>query len=568
MVLEIEKIPEFKYNYGDPRPTLFYFLMNMPNFGTVPAIKKTYKDVQKIEPFDDKDCITISCSENKKRTLKLPTTYKFYDIFRDQEKTIDQYNIIEEQDSLIVIPVNINHVECAKNKDHSKHTLFLIYNKLVQTIQFIDIKAYHLNRFRVVAREQFIKKCQSKLESINKNIKIVQYFDIPLRFLTHLNLDIYQGRNYYPMFVLVYLYTLSQYPTLESHECINMIFKSTKTKLQKITEDLWNDYTSYRQKMIDDTCKNPLKIRNPETRRCVGKMSRTMKKLLVNKEKIACARGLYYDEIRKQCVKKDIPKDVSLVYSRVNKDLTWYDKSLPEDVDVQNLMAKFILSKYTYAHLVNVEIDWRRSKDIDDLEFEDKTDPYVLTFERNFWKSFYAGMKNPSIKFVIAQLRLGCHYSPYCHANNLIYNKETNDIERFDPHGISLTFFEPENLDKQLKEIFMKKINKELKYSAPLDICPAKRIFQSFESAYYITNSNYDGNCFIWNLWYIEIKLRNPQVETKDLIALAMKKLQNVSSMHTWINSYHNFNLRELLKNKTYAKKVRNLLEKEKKNNQ
>ena len=90
-------------------------------------------------------------------------------------------------------------------------------------------------------------------------------------------------------------------------------------------------------------------------------------------------------------------------------------------------------------------------------------------------------IKNKNKKFATVLLSIQYHDCKQtevkAHANLLIYNKETNVIERFDPIGSLRTVYDNKKLDKELFEYFNKY---GIEYKSPDNFCP-KFSFQKLQ---------------------------------------------------------------------------------------
>ena len=98
-------------------------------------------------------------------------------------------------------------------------------------------------------------------------------------------------------------------------------------------------------------------------------------------------------------------------------------------------------------------------------------------------------------------------------------------MERFEPYGkdFPLNFnYDAEYLDKQLNELFLNLIDKNLKYFKPND-------YQQKIGLQYLDILEYEihndkilhdakGYCGAWTFWYIYIRLKNKNIERQNLI--------------------------------------------------
>jgi hypothetical protein len=111
------------------------------------------------------------------------------------------------------------------------------------------------------------------------------------------------------------------------------------------------------------------------------------------------------------------------------------------------------------------------------------------------------------------------------HANILIYDLKNMTVERFEPYGN--TSFMDQPMDNVLEEELT--WNTGLKYLRPSDFLPWTG-FQTISDETNIINEkagDFGGFCLAWCLWYLETRLKNPDIEPKVLIDKLIHKLIN-----------------------------------------
>jgi len=170
-----------------------------------------------------------------------------------------------------------------------------------------------------------------------------------------------------------------------------------------------------------------------------------------------------------------------------------------------------------YAHKLdfsNIEINWVLQKLI-------------------FPTSFDTIMKDLSkdIKYVV--IPLGIELSKGAHANIIFYDVKNNLVERFEPNGANYPRdfnYNPNLLDELLKNKF-KKINPKINYKSPKDYLPTVglQLLETFEDNKCKKIGDPNGFCAIWCTWWINQKLKNPNIPSEELIKILIKtiKLQN-----------------------------------------
>ncbi len=125
---------------------------------------------------------------------------------------------------------------------------------------------------------------------------------------------------------------------------------------------------------------------------------------------------------------------------------------------------------------------------------------------------------------------IGIEFNTFSHANYLIIDVELMEVERFEPHGSfpPIGFnYETEMLDSMLFN-YMKEINTNFKYFKPKDYLP-KIGFQTIEinelKADYIGDPN--GFCALWCIWWVDMRLSNPNISRNKLLKQLNKELIN-----------------------------------------
>jgi len=156
----------------------------------------------------------------------------------------------------------------------------------------------------------------------------------------------------------------------------------------------------------------------------------------------------------------------------------------------------------------------------------------ITHFSTNFFDNFRKANDRNNKRFII--IPIGIEMSKGSHSNYLIFDKNTNELERFEPYGFDNPYmfdYDGKILDKRLEHIFTKE-HKNIKYIKPSDYEP-KVGFQFLESGdrYNKQIGDPGGFCAAWALWYVEQRLTYADVDRKVLINKIFKniKLENIS---------------------------------------
>ena len=183
------------------------------------------------------------------------------------------------------------------------------------------------------------------------------------------------------------------------------------------------------------------------------------------------------------------------------------------------------------------------------LGWNEKSNNFFIPFA--FWKSIQKCL-NSGATFIVMPFIFMCHPPPY-HANYLVYNSKTREMERFEPNGfISLACVNPPDLDSKIKNLFNKNIKNQnigkdmiTKMYSPLDFCPYLG-FQRIQGDEFTQHKSTDpaGFCLAWATWYADVRLANPNKSRKQVVQMALDQMKkNPDSFTIFIRSYAEFTL-------------------------
>jgi len=139
-------------------------------------------------------------------------------------------------------------------------------------------------------------------------------------------------------------------------------------------------------------------------------------------------------------------------------------------------------------------------------------------------------IKNNDTKIIIVPVQLRFPDGSG-HANVLIYRKNLNQIEHFEPHGQNY-YREKDATDNKIIERWMKffvsKINEklklikkpEVKFIESSEVCPYIDGLQNLESWSNLTKLAVEplGYCAAWSMFFTELCLKNPEIPSSTLM--------------------------------------------------
>lgn len=129
------------------------------------------------------------------------------------------------------------------------------------------------------------------------------------------------------------------------------------------------------------------------------------------------------------------------------------------------------------------------------------------------------------LRFIMIKISLIVS-TEFTHANMIIIDLKDNSVRRFEPYGIS-DVNDEEYLDTLLKDNISNALNKKVKYYRPNDYLEITK-FQSVSNDHmndYRKSGDPMGYCLAWCLWYVELKINNPDILEIELIDNASKKI-------------------------------------------
>lgn len=130
-------------------------------------------------------------------------------------------------------------------------------------------------------------------------------------------------------------------------------------------------------------------------------------------------------------------------------------------------------------------------------------------------------IKNIKTRFILLTISL-IVAKDYTHANCIIIDKKDKSIRRFEPYGIT-NLMDENDLDDFIHKNVEKTLKIKFKYIKPSEYLEKVK-FQV------ISNDNNDdfrkmgdpmGYCLAWCLWYVELKVNNPDLEETEMITEA-----------------------------------------------
>lgn len=206
------------------------------------------------------------------------------------------------------------------------------------------------------------------------------------------------------------------------------------------------------------------------------------------------------------------------------------------------------ISNYNNDLMWNICISLICTKKKFKIKLPDKNDIYFKKIK----KYIDNYQNNKKKKFILIPIYL---ISKTCdiykgHFNILIFNIESMTIERFEPYGSVIMLKQHKEFDKQLKNIFLKN-NIKIKLKTHKDFMN-KKSFQTIDEDEItngissLRNTDPGGFCIAWGIWFCNMKLKYPNLDSDKLIIRSHNILKkNEKKFRNFIRNYSQFLINE-----------------------
>lgn len=523
-------IEELRFSYGDPRPTTAWYAMQQLQDITCYHLKK------RTLLLGNTNVMVCKC-DGVKRQFKIPETKAFMKGLQNPRG----YKIV-------LIPIKVYNKSRCRQKSSAKHMIYLIYNTITHELVRFDMRRDQVSGFEIKRVIKMIKKrFLPVIQTVDENAVMHPELEVTAAFAKKVDKSA-TLRDAFPIFSICYLNIVSQNPELTVKEAVS----KTKSLSSKAIEDIWNRYVQWYtncETIVEGKCKDTQAF-NPENSKCMSFMSKSYTSHLIEKPSKPCEDDLVFDRLAEKCVLPSKLKAIDIFLGdveeiKINKKTKF---KFLGDFKYGMGALSMMMSKFPYSKLISPancssddsRINWIKDKTTGEFSFH---------MSDKMWDIWDDAMVDPSLRFLVVLVSLKLPHIG--HANVLIYDKSSNELERFDPHGYDeLEVLGHDKLDVILKETWNKhldesniKMKRKFRFFSPKQYCPRKAyVFQAKESEdLFVSNSDSKGNCAVWRMWYIHVRLSNPNLNRKEVVLFASKKLNENGSVRNFIKMYQKY---------------------------
>jgi len=448
--------------------------------------------------------------------LKKDELIKILDKFTDQELNLKD----DTSGGLLLLAINNNDEELIKylikrNTDIDYHTFYHTDNPLLLSL-VTDILNNQFKLSKIIINE--LNKINS--EFLKKNNK---FLDNPLHTLFYIRMnrmkqvvsaEKIKNINYSPDFELL------KYSTSEDWNHLNI---EKLTPFHLITNLDYDVYSKFFEKSKLQIAKSVLDdIKDHEDKKWI-KLFEKLDEYKEPKNDI----NLTMDEYSHYTIFQATFKDVG-IFSIYLSD-TYSDLLIP---NLQSYQLKNITFDDTFPFsdsIVKKEpiFPWI-------ISYHNENEYHIHPYLNNI---INATRRNGNKRF--ASVFLSLIYEKVLHANLIVYDFKNMTVERFEPYGNTM------QLDGSIDEVLEEELtwNTGLKYIKPDDYLPVAG-FQTVSDENNLINKksgDFGGFCLAWCLWYLETRMKNPDVSPKILVDKVINKISKLDlKFSEYIRNYSN----------------------------
>lgn len=531
-----------RFNFGDPRPILHNFLLE--EFPTVFASPFWGP----LDKFENKDVITFVCSERGHVRVAWPTRKSTKASMIELLKYNDGYN------PLIIIPaVIIGQNRCVPlaedgsgNRTLDRHVVLFMYNHITKELERIDIKKFALSGFKMQSMD---KKVPALINKEQRELYYIRDFEIPHHLferegaLYHL---CQKKPHIYPPILLMYL-KLRAMHYKEPRELVMKRLVNAIDGQPNHLWTLWKRYVAYHNRTNPSmACHFGVRIRNPANNKCVNVDNKNY--LLYHPEK-TCPLNKVKNPLTGRCIQASKAVHVNFIPRIAKTHLAYNEKQ----VSIGNPSTSAYAALATIGKFKHAFLTYPRHMHIEDMgrnafKIMWNAETKKISMSRSIrqqWREQMANEnENDKHRFIITFASLGAGQKAGRHANSIIYDKKTRELELFDPMGRELSpKFNSHVFYKKLLVSFKSGNNPILPKDAKLvitqDYYPLDNLFQSREVE---EVSDYEGgSCALWRLYWILLRMSNPDIDRKSLIYASMRYIRDQESFTGFIRKFNKY---------------------------
>jgi len=385
-------------------------------------------------------------------------------------------------------------------------------------IQLFFENGYDVNNLNDYFFKEILNK--SKLNTQNNKGKTLFYYLVNDN-IWEKYIDILLNKN-----INIYIQDINN---ITPYDIINTKFKDKKEKfIEMIAHSYINIYSSKSDKYtVNIECIKEYNTNLSDTEKSkridiIKQNIRNNKILYQHKKKTYCVNELDIKNIEfTTYIGYSLDILIGLIYiaEKFKNVQTTLTSDIIENINLEKYYEKNSIKRGLYGDFLNFEIIWSFQK---------------LFYPTNLKNTLSSFIKNESKRYLI--IPIGIELSNGAHANILIYDKNLKTIERFEPYGKDWPAgfnYNPTGLDHKLNKLFNNLLDNDniinITYYEP-HTYEQKIGFQTLDINEHSRENNIGdpgGFCAAWSLWYVEMRISNPNIDKIKLIPNLISYIRN-----------------------------------------
>lgn len=497
---------------------------------------KTYSKILDNAHLGEVDILDYDIRQLELRKI-LPPKWSTKDIANITEKIQD--DAIE----FVIFPMLLikKSGDCKKGRDSKKHMVYIVLSTKSGGIELWDDnfgyvhKMFNLTELIMENMSLMLIPLLATF-GIDRESKVIFPKNLEYKYKTLHDILINKGYpgdygHIYRLFLLNYIKYRIRGDNVNKTmiECSKKCLTGKPDTLLKVlsTHDTWcKKYLDDKTKCErTDEGKGDLQVRNLETGQCVSASGSAGQEV----QNIAppCAKNEYLNG--KDCVK--IKQYFVKHYRDLDEHIGMFEPALIE----------FLIKKNPHCALIQPK-DFNHGNEFD-WDIDEKTGKRVLLPPDDIDEFMKNALANEKIRLIVFFLRIrGSDYG--WHENAVIMDKKLRTIEHYEPNGarVNKTLDNDYRLDRAIKKYFKKY---DYEYIDRLNTCVGD-LHKLDWSELELLMANPAGNCQIWTVWYVYMRMKYPDVHRNDLEKYAVQEIRKMGSFKQFINGLHAFLLRRV----------------------
>ena len=498
---------------------------------------KSYRKILDNAKLGEADILDYDIRQLEKRKI-LPPKWTTKDIEKITEK------IQDDDIDFVIFPMLLikKEGECGKGRDYKRHMVYIVLSTKSGNVELWDDNFGYTHKYfelvpLIVENLNLMIVPMLATFGIDRETEVLFPKFLEYKYKTLNNILIEKGYpgdygHIYKLFLVNYI--KYRVKGTNVNETINDAIKKCITgKADKLLK-VFIEYDEFSKKYLHNNTAcdrgsdgGDLQVRNLETGHCVNASG--IAGQIAQSIEPPCAKNEYLDG--KDCIK--IKQHFVETHRELNEHISMYSPTLIEYLIRKNHHCAIIKQNgFNHDNKFNWDINLTKNK-------RELIAPVGID---EFMKN---ALSNEKIRLIVFILRIkNIRSNGSWHANAIIMDKKLRTIEHYEPNGIrvSKNLQNGKSLDTAIEKYFKKY---KYTYIDKIKTCIAD-LHKLDWSELELNMAHPEGNCFIWTIWYMYMRMQYPDIDRNDLTKFAAQEMRKMGGFKQYINGFHAYLLRRV----------------------